>query len=230
MSDQPLKMLSSMATRELLKELAAEYAQATGQSVVAEAAGGVDVAKRMAAGEVADVVVLAANAIDRLVADGKCLPGSRTDLVRSGIAIGLPAGTPRPDLSSESAVRAAVLDAPSLSYSTGPSGVYLETLFRRWGIMEQVQPRIVVPPPGTPVAALLAEGRVRLGFQQASEMMNVPGVEVAGVLPPEIQQLTVFSAGIPASCTRPDLARALLGFLAAPSATATKQRHGMDAA
>ncbi len=120
--------------------------------------------------------------------------------------------------------------ARSLSYSTGPSGVYLEKLFERWGILEQIRSRIVVPPPGVPVGSLVASGAAELGFQQLSELISLPGVEVVGPLPPAIQTVTTFSGGISVRCEAPETARALLDYMASPLATGTKQKHGMDAA
>jgi len=225
-----LKLISSMAARELLRDLADQYEAATGRSVVTEAAGGVDVAKRIAAGEAADVVVLSDTAIDTLIADGKVLAGSRVDLVRSGVAIAVRDGAPRPDIGSEEAVKQAVLAARTLSFSTGPSGVYLEKLFARWGILELIRGRIVVPPPGTPVGSLVASGGAQLGFQQLSELMNLKGIQVLGPLPPSIQTLTVFAGGIATASAHPDGGRALLAFMITPATAATKQRHGMEAA
>lgn len=230
MPPRPLKLLSSMATRELLNELISEYERTTGQPVMAEAAGGVDVAKRVRAGEAVDVVVLSSTAIDSLIAAGSLLADSRIDLVRSGVAIAVRAGAPQLDVASEEAVKRAVLNAKTLSYSTGPSGVYLEKLFERWGILEEIRSRIVVPPPGVPVGSLVAGGTVELGFQQLSELMTLPGIEVIGSLPPEIQTITLFSGGISPGCERPELARALLDYMAAPSVATSKQRFGMEAA
>ena len=230
MSTQALQLISSMATRKLLDELAAQYAGATGQSVSCSAAGGVDVAKRVRAGEYTDVVVLADNVIDKLIAEGHLLTGSRVDVVRSGVAVAVPATDPVPDLSSEDSVRLAVLAAPTISYSTGPSGVYLEQLFTRWGIFETVKPRIVVPPPGVPVGSLVADGRVALGFQQLSELLGIEGLVVAGPLPPAIQTITVFSGAVSAQSRVPAAAAALLAQLGAPATAAVKQRHGMDGA
>jgi molybdate transport system substrate-binding protein len=230
MSTQTLQLISSMATRKLLDELAAQYAGATGQSVSCSAAGGVDVAKRVRAGEYTDVVVLADNVIDKLIAEGHLLMGSRVDVVRSGVAVAVPATDPVPDLSSEESVRLAVLAAPTISYSTGPSGVYLEQLFTRWGIFETVKPRIVVPPPGVPVGSLVADGRVALGFQQLSELLGIEGLVVAGPLPPAIQTITVFSGAVSAQSRTPAAAAALLAQLGAPATAAVKQRHGMDGA
>ena len=230
MPSPPLKLLSSMATRELLVELAAQYQRITACVVSTEAAGGVEVAKRVQAGEPVDVVVLSSTAIDKLIAEGRLSTGSRVDLVRSGVAIAVPAGAPRPDVTSEAAVRRAVLEARTLSYSTGPSGVYLEKLFERWGIRGEIKSRIVVAPPGVPVGSLVAEGKAQLGFQQLSELKNLAGIEVLGPLPPEIQTITVFSGGIGTATRDADAARALLSFLASPGVAAAKQRHGMEAA
>jgi molybdate transport system substrate-binding protein len=224
-----LKLISSMATREVLNELAARYERDTGQKIAAEAAGGVDVAKRVQNGEAVDIVVLASNAIDKLIADGKVLPG-RVDLVQSGVSIAVRAGAPRPDVSSEDALKRAVLDAKTLSYSTGPSGVYLEKMFARWGVLEQIRPRIVVPPPGKPVGSLVADGSVELGFQQLSELINLAGVDVVGPLPPAVQTITIFSGAVSATCAQPDAARAVLTFMASPVAADAKTRHGMESA
>jgi molybdate transport system substrate-binding protein len=230
MPARPLKLLSSMATRELLNELVAAYQRSTSQPVTAEAAGGVDVAKRVRAGESVDVVVLASTAIDSLIAAGSLLPDSRVDLVRSGVAIAVRAGAPRPDVGSEDAVKRAVAVAKTLSYSTGPSGVYLEKLFERWGVLEEIRARIVVPSPGVPVGSLVANGTVELGFQQLSELMTLPGVEVIGPLPPGIQTITVFSGAVSCGCDRAEAGRALLSYMGSPAAVAVKERFGMEPA
>ncbi len=230
MPSRPLKLISSMAAREVLAQLVAQHQRATGQPVTAEAAGGVDVAKRVQAGEAVDVVVLASNAIEKLIAEGRLLAGSRVDLAQSGVAVAVRAGSARPDIATEDAVRRAVLAARTLSYSTGPSGVYLEKLFERWGILEQIRGRIVVPPPGVPVGSLVASGAAELGFQQLSELISLPGVEVVGPLPPAIQTVTTFSGGISVRCDAPEAARALLAYMASPAALAAKRAHGMDAA
>jgi molybdate transport system substrate-binding protein len=230
MSRMPLKLISSMATREVLAELVARHQRATGRQVVTEAAGGVDVAKRVQAGETLDVVVLASNAIDKLIADDKALGGSRVDLVKSGVALAVRAGARRPEIDTEDTVKRAVQAARTLSYSTGPSGVYLEKMFERWGILGELRSRIVVPPPGVPVGLLVANGSVELGFQQLSELMSLPGIDVVGPLPPSIQSITVFSGGISTQCRDVEAARALLAYLASPAAAPVKQQYGMEPA
>ncbi len=229
MTLRPLKLLSSMAAREVLAELIRGFTAETRLPVAAEAAGGVEVAKRVQAGESTDVVVLSDTAIDKLIGGGQLRAG-RVDLVKSGVAIAVRSGTGHPDVSTEAAVKAAVATAGSLSYSTGPSGVYLEKLFERWGILETIRPRIRVPPPGVPVASLVAGGQAALGFQQLSELLNVPGIEVLGPLPAAIQTITTFSAGISVQCEQPDVARQLLDYLCRPAATPVKQRYGMEPA
>jgi molybdate transport system substrate-binding protein len=230
MTTTALRMISSMATREVLAALAAQFQRETGIGVASESAGGVDVAQRVARGEPFDVVVLAGNVIDKLVAEGHLLAGSRVDIVRSGVAIAVRRGAARPDVSSEAAVRDAVARAASISYSTGPSGVYLEKLFERWGLLEGLRSRIVVPPPGVPVGSLVADGRAALGFQQLSELMNLEGVDVVGPLPPGIQTLTVFAGAVARACTQPAQARELLDYLARPATAQLKQQYGLDAA
>src|SRR5512139_2636587 len=134
----PLKIVSSMATRQVLAELVAAFEARSSQAVELESVGGVDAAKRVRAGEAFDVVVLASDAIDRLAAEGRIVAGSRVDLARSGVAVAVRAGAPRPDIGSEDALRRAVLAARTVGYSTGPSGVQLAALFERWGIAEAI--------------------------------------------------------------------------------------------
>lgn len=227
---QRITGITSMATRHVLAELGDAYARQSGQQVDLVSVGGVDAARRVADGEPFDIVVLAADAIDRLVLAGHVDPASRTGIARSGVAIAVPAGAPRPDVGSEAAVRLAILAARSIGYSTGPSGTHLARLFARWDIAELIAPRIVQAPPGVPVGTLVASGEVELGFQQLSELLDLPGIEVLGPLPPEIQVVTLFTAGVCSASVMPEAASALLSYLASPEADAAKRRHGMDPA
>lgn len=218
-----------MATRQLLMELAAQFEAQSGLKVRLEAVGGVDAAKRVRAAEAFDLVVLASNVIDALIAEG-LIVGSRVDVVTSAIAIGVKAGIPHPDIGSAEALKRAVLASSTIGYSTGPSGTYLASLFEKWGIGETVKDRIVIAPPGVPVAALVARGEIELGFQQLSELAGAPGVDVIGMLPPEIQSLTTFSGGVARSSEQREPAQRLLAFMASPEVADLKRRHGMDPA
>ena len=223
-----MKLLSSMAPREVLAELARAYSREHGPPITTEAAGGVEVAKRVQAGEAVDIVVLAGNAIDKLIAGDKLLADSRTDLMKCGVAIAVRLGAPVVDIGSEEAVKRAVLAARTLSYSTGPSGIYLEQLFERWGIMPEIKSRIVVPPPGVPVGSLVAKEEVEIGFQQLSELMNLSGITVLGPLPPPIQTMTTFAGAVARHCQHQGAARKVLEFMATPNMREIMQRYGME--
>jgi molybdate transport system substrate-binding protein len=225
-----IKGISSMATRLLLAELVDGFARRSDLRVAIESVGGVDAAKRVQAGEAFDVVVLASDAIDKLMASGHIQAGSRVDLVSSGVAVAVRAGAPQPDIATEDAVRQAVLAARSISYSTGPSGVALAKLFERWGIAQEIQSRLVQAPPGVPVGTLVARGEVELGFQQLSELLNLEGITVLGLLPPAIQIITTFSAGVGAGTHQADAVRAMLDYMNSPEAVAAKRGQGMDPA
>ncbi|MCY1169169.1 MAG: substrate-binding domain-containing protein [Pseudomonadota bacterium] len=225
-----LKLISSMATRQVLAELAAAWQQACGVEVSIESVGGVDAAKRVQAGEAFDGVVLASDAIDKLVAGGQVLAGSRVDLVRSSVAIAVKAGAPRPDISTEAALRSAIAAAPTIGYSTGPSGTALVKLFERWGMAEALKAKIVQAPPGVPVGTLVARGEVALGFQQLSELMHLEGIAVVGTMPEAVSITTIFSAGSCAVSSQGENLGSLIAFMASPEAAAVKQRHGMDPA
>ena len=221
-----IRGIASMAMRHVLVDCADAYRASTGQTVDIVCVGGVEAARRVEEGEPFDCVVLAAEAIDRLAA-ARRVEWGRTDLARSAIAVAVARGAPRPDLSDGAAVRDAVLGAATIGYSTGPSGAYLVRLFERWGILPAVASRLVQAPPGVPVGALLMRGEAVLGFQQLSELLHEPGIDVVGMLPADIQSATTFSAGICTPSRCPDAARAFLDYVASSACDAAKRRHGM---
>lgn len=219
-----------MATRALLGDLARDYEKRSGVAVAIESVGGVDAARRVAEGEAFDVVVLASDAIAKLAGAGRVLAGSVVDLVHSGVAVAVKAGAARPDLSTEDSVKAAVLAAPSIGYSTGPSGTALLKLFERWGLLPQLEGRLVQARAGVPVGSLVASGEVALGFQQRSELIHLPGIDLVGDLPAAIAIDTVFSAAVCTASAQPEAAHALLVFFASAETAEAKRRQGMEPA
>src|SRR5450830_1257523 len=205
----PITGISSMATRLLLADLAAAYQQQFQVPVQFESLGGVEAAKKVQQGEAVDLVVLASDAIDKLMAGGFLLPASRRDLVQSSVAI-------------------AVLAARSIGYSTGPSGTALLKLFERWGLGETLKDRLVQARPGVPVGSLVAQGEVELGFQQLSELKDLPGISLLGGMPPGLEIVTTFTGAVRVGAAQADAAQAVLDFMSAPAQTALKQRHGME--
>lgn len=227
MSTLPLRAISSMATRQVLAELAERYRQATGTEMQIESVGGVDAARRVEAGEAFDLVFLASDALDKLAAGGHVQPSSRRALVDSSVAIAVKAGAPQPDVASEDALRRAVLAARSIGYSTGPSGTALLKLFERWGLGETLKPRLVQARAGVPVGSLVASGEAELGFQQLSELMNLDGITLLGGMPPGLEITTTFTGAVAAQAQHPQ-AQAVLDFMASPDTAELKRRHGMD--
>ena len=219
--------ISSMATRQLLAELAPRCAP-VGSTLQFESVGGVDAARRVAEGEAFDLVVLAADAMDKLMAAGHLQPGTLRPLVDSPMAIAAREGAPVPDLGSEAALREAVLQAPRIGYSTGPSGVALMALFERWGVMEPLRARLVQARAGVPVASLVASGEASLGFQQLSELINQPGVRVLGEMPAGVQITTTFSGAVASASARPEAALQALTALASSAIAEVAKRLGLQ--
>ena len=219
-----------MATRQVLGELARAWEQRSGRKVEIESVGGVDAARRVAGGEAFDFVVLAVDAIGKLEAGGHVIAGSRVDLADSGVAIAVRDTAKRIDVSTVDALKAAVLAAPTVGYSTGPSGVALVQLFERWGIAQDLQGRLVQAPPGVPVGSLVARGEVALGFQQRSELMHLEGITILGAMPAAVQITTTFSGALCTKSTQGDAVRELLAYMASPEAEEARRRNGMEAA
>jgi molybdate transport system substrate-binding protein len=183
---------------------------------------------RLSRGEPVDVVIMVGSALDDLVKQGKVLPGSRVDLARSKIGMAVRSGTPKPDIGTVEAFKRTLLAAESIAYSDSASGVYLSrVLFPKLGIADQIagKSRMI---PAEPVGAVVARGDAQIGFQQMSELLAVPGIEVVGPLPPEIQKVTVFSAGISSTSKEPDAARALVKFLSSPAAAPVIAKTGIE--
>jgi molybdate transport system substrate-binding protein len=219
-----------MATRRILADLAWDYELRNGIGVDIQSMGGVEAAKLVRAGEAAEVVVLASKVMRSLEAEGHLVKGSIRDFARSAVAVAVGAGASRPGIESEQAVRQAMLDAQRICYSTGPSGDHLKALCEKLGVADSVLARALVSPPGVPVASLVARGEADLGFQQLSEFIGQPGIEIVGTLPPEIQAVTVFSAGVSSKSSQPEVAHSFVAYMISMETDDTKRRYGMEPA
>jgi len=216
-----------MATRHILADLAQAYESQIGVRVEIRSMGGVEAAKLVRASEATDVVVLASKVMASLEAEGHLAKGGTKDFARSEIGIAVRAGSELPSVANERAVKQAMLDVRMICYSTGPSGDHLKALCEKWGVPLA---RTLVAPPGVPVAALVANGEADLGFQQLSELIGQPGIEIVGPLPPEIQAVTIFAAGVSIKSRDDEGARALVAYLASVETAGAKRRHGLEPA
>jgi molybdate transport system substrate-binding protein len=223
-----IKLIASAAVKEAVADLIPAFESMSGHKVTAIWAGTEAITKRIRGGEVVDIVLIAAPNIDTLIAEGKVVAGSRADVAKSGIGVAVRAGQPKPDISSAAAVKAAVLAARSVAYSSGPSGFYLADLFRKMGIADQIKDKVKQTPSGVQVGQVVARGEADLGFQQVSELLHLAGIDYLGPLPADIQHTTVFSAGLHTVAPAPDAAEALTKFLTGPEAAAAVKRSGME--
>jgi molybdate transport system substrate-binding protein len=223
-----IRVIGSPGTREPYTQLVPGFEKATGNKVVTIWGGVNEVAKRVADGETADVVMLPAAQIDGLIKQGKLVPESRVDVAKSGIGVAIRAGAPKIDISSGEGIKKALLAAKTIAYSAGPSGVHMADLIQKWGLTDQLKSKIVPPRPNVPIGEVIAAGDAEIGFQQVSELLPVKGIDYLGPLPPDIQEVTVFSAGVHKGATAADAGRALLKFLTAPEAAPIIRKTGME--
>ena len=223
-----MRVLSSLAIKEAYLELVPAFQAKAKQPVDTEWLGMVDIMKRVKSGEAADIVIASQKALGELKSLGKV--EAVVDLATSGVAVAVKKGAKRPDIGSADAVKRALRAAKSLAYSSGPSGVYLAELFQKWGIAEELKAKSTQTPPGTAVGPLVARGEAEIGFQQMSELLPIPGIDIIGPLPAEIQVITTFSGGVHVAAREAEAARAWLAFLTSPQSAAVLRRHGMEPA
>jgi molybdate transport system substrate-binding protein len=223
-----MTMRSSNGVREAFIELIPQFEKATGHRVVVTWDGTLNIRKRIDSGDVADLVVMPAADVDAMIASGGLAPGSRVDLAKSIIGVAVRAGVAKPDLSSSDSLRRAMLAAPSIVISSGPSGVHLLELLEKQGILGTLRPKITQLPSGQSVGEALARGEGDLGFQQVSELLHVKGITYIGPLPTDIQKVTVFAGGIPRTAQDAGLARELLTFLRNPRNAAVLKKAGLE--
>lgn len=215
------------------KELVPAFEKATGHTVVTAYGPSMGetpqaIPMRLSRNEPADVLIMVGYALEDLIGKGKVVATSRVDLADSLIAGAVKAGAPRPDISTPEALKAALLAAPTIAYSDSASGVYISTeMFRKLGIVDQMQGK-ARKIPATPVGEVVAQGVAALGFQQLSELKPVEGIDIIGPLPPSLQQITVFSAGLASAAPQPDAGKALIAFLSSAQAAAVMIKTGLD--
>ena len=222
-----IQVMLSLAFKAAYLDLVPRFERESGLAVATTFVGGAEIAKRLRAGEETDLVVMAAKGIDELIAEGLLAKGSRVDLVRSKIGVAVKAGAPRPDISTVDALKRALGAAKSIAYSSGPSGVYLADVFRKW----QLPPaKLHQSAPGMPAGDFVASGECEIGFQQISELMPVQGIDYIGPLPEELQLVTIFSAATSARAKHAEPARALTRYFTSPGVVPTLAKHGLDPA
>lgn len=222
-----IKVMASAAFREAYLELLPEFERASGHRVTNTWVPSVQMMNRLKGGETTDIVILSDASLEELAQAG--IVAERFPLAKSGIGVAVRAGAPRPDISSGDGIRRAALAARSIVYSTGPSGIYLRQLFERMGIADEIKAK-VRQVQGEPAGAVVARGEAEIGFQQMSELLPVAGIDVVGPLPPDIQEITIFSAGLHARAPQPAAARALIAWLKAPAAAPVIRKKGMEPA
>lgn len=220
-----IKLMCSGAMRPALEELAPQFERTSGYKLAISYAGTNVIRDRVLAGDAGDLVIFAGPAVEGVVRQGKL--AAKVDLVRSGVGVGVRAGSPRPDLSSADAFKRTLLAAKSFARSEGPSGVYIAGLLERMGIAEQMKAKTVVVR-GRLVGDALIKGEAEIGVQQISELKSVPGVDVLP-MPAEIQHVTVFSAGLSPAAKDSEAVQALIKFLTSPAAAPVIKSKGSDA-
>src|SRR6266540_1832544 len=222
-------ILASNGVKEALQELAPAFERATGNRLVITFGLAAALKRQIEGGEAFDLAILTSAGIDDLAKQGKVDAASRASIARSGVGIGIKKGAPRPDIGTPDALKRTLLAAKSISWAKeGASGIYFASLLERMGIAEQMKPKAVLAPSGAVVGKLVAGGEVQFGVILVNELMAAPGVEVLGPLPAELQNYTVFHAGVGVGSKDSTAAKALIKFLTTPSAGAVFKAKGQE--
>jgi molybdate transport system substrate-binding protein len=221
-----IKVLSTVGMQPATPELIAQFERATGHTIAVTYGLAAVLKNKFLEGAPADVLLLTSPIIEDLAKQGKVVPGSKIDIARSGVGVGVKAGAPKPDIGTPDALKSAVLAARSVGYSKeGASGVAFARVLERLGIAEQV--RAKYKDTGTKAGEMVVAGEIELGAAQIPELMAVPGVDVVGPLPAELQTVTIFSVGLTADAKEADAAKAFIQFLAGPAAAAVYKAKGL---
>jgi molybdate transport system substrate-binding protein len=229
-----IKVMISGGFSAAHEELAREFERKTGNKIVTIYGASMGstpdaIPNRIQRGEPVDVVIMVGYALGDLIKQGKVVADSRVDLAQSGVGMAVRAGAPKPDISSVEAFKQTLLKAKSIAYSDSASGVYVSTkLFPRLGIADQMKGKSRMIP-AEPVGRVVARGEAEIGFQQMSELRPISGIDIVGPLPPELQNMTVFSTGLVSSSKEPQAAKAYIKFISSPAAAPVINKTGMEA-
>ena len=223
-----LKILSSNSIRAVMGELVPQFERASGMSLSVSYDPAKVMLARIAKGETGDLAITGSGAIDELVKQGKILAGSRRLLARCRVGVAVRAGAPKPDISTVESLKRMLLAAKSVAYTQeGASGMHFSGLIERMGIAKEVQAKAVRQPGGL-IGELVAAGKAEIAIQQVPELRAVPGIELVGALPEDIQLVTVTSAGIFAATQQAQAAQSFVDFLSAPAAMRVMQSRGLE--
>jgi molybdate transport system substrate-binding protein len=228
-----IKVMTSGGFTAAYQELTPDFERAMRHTVStaygASQGGAPDsIPSRLARGEPADIVILAAPALEALIREGRVVAGSRVDLVHSNMGMVVRAGAPRPDISTLDAFRRTLLEARSIAYSASASGTYLSTeLFPKMGVWDEIREK-AKRIESERVATVVARGDAEIGFQQMCELMPVAGIDVVGPLPAEVQEITTFAATVLAKSRQPEVARALIDYLRTGDAKRVIRATGLE--
>ncbi len=227
-----IKVLAGSGVQPVMAELVPKFEASSGHKVTFDWGTVGGMAERVRQGEAADVVIAAGPQIEALEKVGKVVAGSRTDLAKAGVGVFVRKGAAKPDIGSVDAFKRAMLAAKSIGWNDpaagAPVSIYMLVLFERLGIAAEMKDRTVTFKQRSERFEAVARGDVEIGFNQVSEILAAPGVDLVGPLPPAIQHYTLFTAAIVASSKEQDASRALLRFVSSPDARAVMKAKGFD--
>jgi molybdate transport system substrate-binding protein len=225
-----LKVLTTGAMKPVVLALLPQF-ESQGHKVTVENDTAGALTKRIENGDGYDVAVITPGAIDGLIAKGKVAPGSRTNVARVGVGVMVKAGAPKPDIATVDAFKQTLLAAKSIAHidpaSGGSTGIYLAGLFEKLGMTEVLKPKTKLKFGGL-VADLIVNGDAEIGLQSISEIILAKGVTFVGPLPADIQNYTVYAAGISPTTKEAEAAKALIGLLASPAAANVLREKGLE--
>ena len=229
-----IKVLSAVPMQQVIEDVGPKFERATGHTLVLTFATLGEVVKRIQDGESADVVVIPRQGTDSLVKGGKAAASHVTVIARSGIAVAVRKGAPKPDISSPEALKRTLLAAKSIAYSDpaagGASGNHFTAVIERLGIVNEMKPKTILARPGDDTGVLVANGQAELGVHQFQVLVSVAGIEIVGPLPGDLQDTIVFAAAIMRSARSPEASQALVDFLRTPESAGVIKAKGMEPA